>query len=293
LDQLGAQLAGTAGDVEVELARVVPDVYSDVLVNAELPRDEPVLRQRVVDAERRWSVEGQRERVDAARATVRRLADRSPKKTWRSYLDRFDPDSPEIFFRTDPDLGRYVPSAFAPADVVDREWYSITLEREELAALSAAAPADLRSRFQPDGDSDVERLSFEYASVGVSRAWLVSEVFGSRAWRLPPSRNRSATVPRAGRALHVLRRRARSRAGSHGDLSGANRHSTARVAHASTRGERHQPRVRELPAAATPRRLGHDARPAAGRRYCRSPEGTVAAAPLRDRRHARGRRQRS
>lgn len=147
--------------------------------------DEPALRARIADAREKWITQGHREQVDAARATVRRLGDRSPRSAWERYVDRFDPETPEIYFRTHPDFGRYVPSALRPSDIVDREWYEITLEAGELAALADQAPPDLKARLISDQPSGVRRLSFQYTSVGVSRPWLAPEVFESRAWRVP------------------------------------------------------------------------------------------------------------
>src|SRR4051794_14651640 len=102
--------------------------------------DEPALRQRIADAREKWATEGQREHIEEARATVRRLGDRSPRQAWETYLDRFDPGMPAIYFRTDVDLGHYVPSGLRPSDIVDREWYRITMAAGELATLADEAP---------------------------------------------------------------------------------------------------------------------------------------------------------
>ena len=146
--------------------------------------DEPALRLHVEDAREKWATEGHRAKVDDARAVVRRLGDRSARSTWQTYLERFDPEMPAIYYRSDAELGQYVPTGLRPSAFVDRDWYRITLEAAELATLAGEAPAELRQRFPSNGGSGIGTLSFEYTSVGVSRGWMAPEVFESRAWRL-------------------------------------------------------------------------------------------------------------
>jgi hypothetical protein len=157
---------------------------TDAAVREQWAKDEAALRERVTRAEQDWASAGRRAEVDDARRLLRELGSRSPLMVWAGYRKLFDPDLPEIFFRTAPDGSMYVPSAFVPSDIVDAAWPTITVTRADLAALAAAAPEGLRSRLSgSSGDTAVDWVSFEYSSVAVQRPWFAPEVFASRAWR--------------------------------------------------------------------------------------------------------------
>lgn len=149
--------------------------------------DEPALLERVAAAERDWAVDGHRTAVEDARRMLRELGSRSPAVVWAGYRKLFDPELPEIFFRTAPDGSVYLPTGYLPSDVVDTAWPTITVTRQQLAGLATAAPAELRDRLASGGGSSgavgVESVSFEYSAVQVTRPWLVPEAFGTRAWR--------------------------------------------------------------------------------------------------------------
>jgi hypothetical protein len=160
------------------------DLSEDESVKAQWrDNDEPALRARVQDCEQRWATEGHRAEVEEAQRVERQLTDRSPAVMWGNYRKLFDPSTPEIFFANDPEGGRYVPSTLRPSNVVDAPWARMSLDRAELASLAAQAPTEVRARFAADGDSTVERLEFEYTSAAISRSWLATDVFASRAWQ--------------------------------------------------------------------------------------------------------------
>jgi hypothetical protein len=144
--------------------------------------DEPTLREAVVNAENEWSKKGFRTSVDNAKRTVEALGNRSPSKTWREWVDRFDK---ELDLKTDVDDFPYAASGFLPANAIDENsWSRFTLTKAEAKALVNEAPAALKSRLAPQTpDFDIESLSFEYSSARVTRAWLVPDVFKSRFWK--------------------------------------------------------------------------------------------------------------
>jgi putative peptidoglycan binding protein len=146
---------------------------------------EPALREKQGEIERQWTTEGHRAEVEEARRVEEQLSQSSPAEAWARYRKLFDPSTPEIFFATDGDGGRYVPTSFRPSSALDGAWGQINLTREELTALAASAPAALRERLGASVDSGVQSLSFEYSSVAISRSWFSPDVFASRAWRLP------------------------------------------------------------------------------------------------------------
>ncbi len=147
--------------------------------------DEPILRARMAKAEQDWAIAGHRAEVDNAVRVLQDFASRSPLMAWAGYRKLYDPNMPEAYFQTSVvDGSRYLPTTYFPTDVVEAAWPTITVTRDELAALSAAAPEGLRSRLSGGSDpAAVEKVSFEYSSVTVNRPWFAPEVFGSRAWR--------------------------------------------------------------------------------------------------------------
>jgi hypothetical protein len=145
--------------------------------------DEPALLGKVRECEQKWVVDGRRTEIEEALRVERRLIERSPAKAWEDYLKLFDPATPELFFATDTNVGRYVPSSLRPSNAMAVPWARITLAREELGALADAAPPALRARLPAVQDSAVDSLSFEYTSVAVGRPWFCAAALTSRAWR--------------------------------------------------------------------------------------------------------------
>ncbi|NGN95586.1 LysM peptidoglycan-binding domain-containing protein [Nocardioides sp. KC13] len=145
--------------------------------------DEPKLRAAVEKAAAAWKGPGGRTEVDEARRVLRDLGSDSPQVAWAGYRKLFDPDLAEIFFRTSVDGLSYVPSGYVPTDVVDVAWPRITVTADELTVLAESAPEELRTRLGTSGDAGIERVSFEYSYITVSRPWLSPQVFSSSGWR--------------------------------------------------------------------------------------------------------------
>jgi hypothetical protein len=163
--------------------RGTAEASSDPALQARWAADEPVLSAQVQESEHQWQVDGRRAEIEEAQRLERQLTDRSPAATWAAFRKFFDPSTPEIFFASDPTVGRYVPTALRPSDALEGPWARMTLGAAELAALADAAPAELRDRLPPTHSSDVVGVTFEYLSVSVQRPWFTSAVFASRAWR--------------------------------------------------------------------------------------------------------------
>lgn len=157
---------------------------ADSAVRERWAADKPQLLERVTTAELGWATAGHRAEVDEARRLLRDLGSRSPLVVWAGYRRLFDPNLPELYFRTAPDGSLYLPTGYLPGDIVDSGWSTITVTKGELAALAAAAPEDLRARLGAGiATTTVERVSFEYSAVTISRPWFAPQVLESRAWR--------------------------------------------------------------------------------------------------------------
>jgi hypothetical protein len=160
------------------------EISADAALKAQWAKDEPVLKQHVTSAEQEWTGKGHRSEVDAARQTLRDIGSKSPETVWTGYRKLFDPNLPEIFYRTTIDGMMYVPSSYMPSNATDIAWPSVNVARSELATLANAAPPLLRSRLAGGSlDAAVEFVSFEYSAATTTRGWLAPEVFSSDSWR--------------------------------------------------------------------------------------------------------------
>jgi hypothetical protein len=157
---------------------------NDPEVKAKWDVDEPSLREKIEKALLNWNAGGKRAEVENARRLLADMSSRSPLMAWAGYRKLFDPDIPEIFFRTSIDNVMYVPTAYMPSDIMDSLWPSITVKRSELSSLASAAPEELRSRLSVGTtNSSITSVSFEYSSVNIRRPWFAPEALLSRAWR--------------------------------------------------------------------------------------------------------------
>lgn len=156
---------------------------ADPVVKSAWDADEPKLRTAVEKAGAAWKGPGARVEIDEARRVLRDLGSDSPQVAWAGYRKLFDPDLPEIFFRTSVDGLSYVPSGYVPTDVADVAWPRMTVTADELAVLAESAPEELRTRLGTSGDAGIERVSFEYSYITVSRPWLSPQLFSSAGWR--------------------------------------------------------------------------------------------------------------
>lgn len=146
--------------------------------------DGPALRARISDLESDWESIGARSAIEAAQDTERRLADRSPLRTWDQLRRQFDPALDQL---SSPTLGAYVPAWFTPTNVVaDAAWPRITLGQGDLTALAGRGPIDAASLGAAAGaraEPAITQVAFEYNAVTVNRAWFSTVPFASHAWR--------------------------------------------------------------------------------------------------------------
>ena len=156
---------------------------ADPAVTTAWGAEEPKLLAEVQDAAAAWAGPGRRAEVEEARRVLRDLGSDSPQVAWAGYRKLFDPDLPEIFFRTSVDGLSYVPSGYVPTDVADVAWPRITVTADELGALADLAPEELRSRLGTSGDAGIEMVSFEYSFITVARPWFTPQLFASKGWR--------------------------------------------------------------------------------------------------------------
>lgn len=159
----------------------------DPAVAAAWEADRSRLQQVVDEADEAWSSQGHRSAVETARRTLRDIGSRSPVRVWAGYRQLFDPNLEELFFMTGP-AGRYVPTGYIPADVVDSVWASMTLTRQDMAALAARAPTELRDRLGASPlDDDVVALTLEYSTITPHRPWFTPAPYHLRCWRFHDS----------------------------------------------------------------------------------------------------------
>lgn len=165
------------------------EMTPDAAVKEAWAGEESGLQAAVADAQTAWVGPGKRNEVEEARRVIRELGSTSPLSVWAGYRKLFDPDLPEIYFRTSVDSLSYVPTGYLPTDVADVAWPRITVSAGELQQFAGQAPEELRNRLTGGPDGGIEMVSFEYSYVTVSRPWFAPQLFASRAWRFrPPGR---------------------------------------------------------------------------------------------------------
>jgi hypothetical protein len=164
------------------------ELTADPAVRARWAADEPDLRARISELSQDWTSIGRRAEVDGARQVFGALASTTPAVVWSGFRRLFDPTLPEIYFRTSLEGQPYVPTGYLPSDVVDVAWPRITATADELRALAEQAPPELRERLSSGGAAGIQRVSFEYTSVTLSRPWFTPQLFASRAWRFADGR---------------------------------------------------------------------------------------------------------
>jgi hypothetical protein len=146
--------------------------------------EKPQWDAALAEATSRWSGQGRREEIDAARSVQLRLGQRDPDLVWSRLAQHLDGMQGDVLQTTD--LRNFLPTAFAPADPFDEAWSRITLTADDIAALCLEASEELR-RLHPvsTARSRIAEISFDYRSVAVVRPWLDPQLFEYRSWRLP------------------------------------------------------------------------------------------------------------
>lgn len=146
--------------------------------------DGPEFERQIDALAAEWEGQGERSRIEAAQDVERRLAARSPIRTWAELRRQYDPAIDEL---EDPILGGYLPAWFTPSNIADGPaWPTITVSGSDLQTLAAAAPSAFASGLTslPTAVATPRQVSFEYAAVTVSRRWFSPVAFESRGWRL-------------------------------------------------------------------------------------------------------------
>lgn len=144
---------------------------------------EPRLRAAVQATQDAWETTGRRAEIEAALAKYSKVATLNPGKVWQDWEATFNRD---IDLVTDAASGfQFAPTGFSPADLsADDAWLNFAVTAAEIDQLVEAAPAELKSVIDGSGNG-YEKVSFDYRSVSISRAWFRSAVFTSRIWRDP------------------------------------------------------------------------------------------------------------
>jgi hypothetical protein len=148
--------------------------------------DEPRLRQELKRLEEEWLTIGLKAEVEAAQQIEQTCAGRAPSLTWNDWKTSFIAD---LDTQTGTDLVNYAVTGFSPYDFFDAGgWPRFTLTSAEMTRLAGEAPSELLDVLggsQPD--AGIDRVSFEYRSVAVTRPWFRPALLKSRIWRLPAS----------------------------------------------------------------------------------------------------------
>jgi virginiamycin B lyase len=146
--------------------------------------DEPALRARVAEAEMNWESKGNKADVERAQQVETTAAAQSPQRRWADWASQIIPD---IDLLTDPNLGQFGRTEFVPSNALEeKDWSSSTLTAFEIGRLVGQAPKELAAIFGDlSNSSDIESVSFEYRSVGVTRHWFRPQPFGACCWKLP------------------------------------------------------------------------------------------------------------
>lgn len=174
-----AQEAYTAAKLSAETSTDPEDV-------ARWAIDEPRLRADITDRENDWVTTGQRAQVEAAMQVEQAMGARSPSRQWTRWKTSFQDVIDTV---TGVDGSQVAVTGMAPADVLQGgNWPSFRLDASEIAGLVAQAPPALRDVLgQGTGGDDLESITFEFRSVGLTRSWLDRTTLTQHFWRLGES----------------------------------------------------------------------------------------------------------
>jgi len=166
-------------------AKLSAQTSTDPELTARWAVDEPRLRAEISDRESAWATTGQRAQVEAALQVEQAIGARSPSRQWTRWQSMFQDVIDTV---TGIDGSQVAVSGMAPADVLDGgTWPSFRLDASEIAGLVAQAPTELRAVLgQGSGGADLESITFEFRSVGLTRSWLDRTALTQHFWRLGP-----------------------------------------------------------------------------------------------------------
>jgi hypothetical protein len=143
---------------------------------------EPRLREEVARYEERWRTDGRKAEIEEALQIERACAAHAPSLIWDEWRSSFIAD---LDTQTDTSLIDFAATSFSPYDFFDDAWPRFTLTRSEMKRLVETAPSELVDSLGSSAPEEIERVSFEYRSVAVTRPWFRPALFQSRFWRLP------------------------------------------------------------------------------------------------------------
>jgi hypothetical protein len=177
------QDAYVAAEQNYAAAKTTADASSDPAVKTQWATQGPTLLKAIDDANNAWIGLGDKAQIEEARGAFARLSAKSPELAWQQWTVQFDP---KINTLTDASGQSFYPSAPSPTNVFEPSapWQQFTLLGDEADALVQQAPPDLRSRLAPNSlDLAVQKVTFEYTTVVLKRAWFDPQIFNARFWR--------------------------------------------------------------------------------------------------------------
>jgi hypothetical protein len=155
---------------------------SDPAVKQRWQQDRPILDRQLNDIMAHWQGEGFKDEIEKAEGIISALGAKSPSSMWESWRSLFGEGTNML---STPD-DAFFPSGFSPTDALrEGAWQTFSLSRNEIASLVAQSPPELQARLDPTRQIDVDRITFEYTSVGVTRPWAPTDMFAARFWKLP------------------------------------------------------------------------------------------------------------
>ncbi len=92
----------------------------------------------------------------------------------------------DVDFQTDSQGFRFVPTVYAPGDIVNSpSWVSIEMDSEEIQMLLDDSNPQLATVFgySPGKATDIRKIRFQATSIDVIRSWLPEDLLSSRFWR--------------------------------------------------------------------------------------------------------------
>ncbi|MGI0491812.1 hypothetical protein ACN4EG_08365 [Alkalinema pantanalense CENA528] len=151
--------------------------------------EEPLYKAKVDRALNDWTIKGFKFEIEEALRDVSRLMRRRPQVAWDEWQQKFQQS-----YKTDLENQDFYLTAFYPEDFFrpDRQntWTKLTLDANEIAALSSKAPDGIRRvADQASGttaqavDLEITKLSVELTRIPILRSWLDPSLFTSPFWK--------------------------------------------------------------------------------------------------------------
>ncbi|MBD2327135.1 hypothetical protein [Alkalinema sp. FACHB-956] len=184
------QQAHIAAQTEYLEHKLTADHSTDPAVKQTwLAVEEPLYKAKVDRALNEWTIKGAKLEIEEALRDVSRLMRRRPQVAWEEWQQKFQQS-----YKTDLENQDFYLTAFYPEDFFrpDRQstWTKLTLDANEIAALSSKAPEGIRRVADQAGgttaqavDLEITKLSVELTRIPILRSWLDPSLFTSPFWR--------------------------------------------------------------------------------------------------------------